>query len=110
MANSGVDEIQRLRAAEADALQQVSEARKYRKDRMRQAVADADASIAAYEAEKRAALNARHPEGTVDSAEVQSAWVKTQGEIEVLKSEFASNKEAGLDILLAAVTTVRRPA
>ena len=99
MAGQGIDEIQRLKAAEQMALEQVSDARECtkclqvisvaclsrrprsaahatrfccadRKQKMRQAVTDADTSIKQYEATLEAELDSRHAPVRVQASSV----------------------------------------
>lgn len=104
----GTDGIQKLLAAETEAQRIVSEARKAKQDRLRQAKAEATREIEAYRAEREGAYQKKVTEGTSGSqATFQRLNSETNHTVQTIQSDVTAKKQSIVDLLLGYTTTVQ---
>lgn len=106
MAATG-DGIQKLLAAETAAGGIVSEARKAKQERLRQAKAEAEREIAAYKAEREGAYQKKLAETTSGAAATSERLHKeTELAIKQVQADVTASKKAVVDMLVKYATTV----
>ncbi|GAX81554.1 hypothetical protein CEUSTIGMA_g13952.t1 [Chlamydomonas eustigma] len=104
----GTDGIQKLLAAEQDAQKIVTEARKGKTDRLRQAKAEAEKEIAAYRAEREGAYQKKIAESSSGSqATFQRLTTETALTVQNIQADVKAKKQQIVDMLMAYTTTVR---
>ncbi|GBF97687.1 transmembrane ATPase [Raphidocelis subcapitata] len=107
MAATG-DGIQKLLAAETTAGQIVTEARKAKQERLRQAKAEAEREIAAYKAEREGAYQKKLAETTSGAAATSDRLHKeTELAIKQVQADVTASKKAVVDMLVKYATTVQ---
>ncbi|KAI8473062.1 MAG: transmembrane ATPase [Monoraphidium minutum] len=103
------DGIQKLLAAESAAAQIVSEARKAKQERLRQAKAEAEREIAAYKAEREGIYQKKLQESTSGAAATSERLHKeTELAIKQVQSDVAASKATVVDMLVKYATTVKQ--
>lgn len=102
------DGIQKLLAAEQEAQRIVSESRKAKQERLRQAKAEADREIAAYRAEREGAYQKKVSEGASGAqATLQRLTAETNAQIQQIQASVKAKKPQMIELLTNYVTTVR---
>ncbi|MEW5316704.1 MAG: hypothetical protein WDW38_008056 [Sanguina aurantia] len=108
MQGAGGDGISKLLAAESEAQRIVTEARKAKADRLRQAKAEAEREIASYRAEREGAYQKKIAESSTGTqATLQRLNNETAIAIQRLQADVKSKKHLVVDMLLNYTTTVR---
>lgn len=106
--SGGADGIQKLLAAETEAQRIVTEARRGKQERLRQAKAEADREIAAYRAEREGAYQKKVSEGSSGAAAtLQRLTAETNMTVQQIQANVKAKKPQILDMLTNYVTTVR---
>uniref|UniRef100_A0A7S0RMW3 V-type proton ATPase subunit G n=1 Tax=Chlamydomonas leiostraca TaxID=1034604 RepID=A0A7S0RMW3_9CHLO len=104
----GADGIQKLLAAETEAQRIVSDSRKAKQDRLRQAKAEAEREIAAYRAEREGAYQKKLSEGTSGAqATAQRLANDTALQIQNIQAAVKAKKAQVVDLLVGYTSTVR---
>eukprot|EP00798_Chlamydomonas_sp_ICE-L_P028493 gene28493-31648_t len=104
----GSDGIQKLLAAEQDAQRIVSDARKAKQDRLRQAKAEAEKEIAAYRAEREGAYQKKIAESSSGSqATFQRLASETSLSVQRIDADVRQKKQQIVDLLIGYATTVK---
>mmetsp|Transcript_35548 Transcript_35548/g.105068 ORF Transcript_35548/g.105068 Transcript_35548/m.105068 type:complete len:115 (-) Transcript_35548:120-464(-) len=104
----GGDGIQKLLAAEQEAQRIVSDARKAKQERMRQAKAEAEREIGAYRAEREGAYQKKVSEGSSGSqATFQRLTQETEANVARITEEVQAKKSEVAQALVKMTTSVK---
>mmetsp|Transcript_19633 Transcript_19633/g.35401 ORF Transcript_19633/g.35401 Transcript_19633/m.35401 type:complete len:111 (-) Transcript_19633:197-529(-) len=105
--SSGTDGVQKLLAAEQEANAVVTEAKKAKADRLRQARAEADREITAYRAEREGAYQKKLAESSSGSqVNLQRLTSETNVAIQKINADVYAKKKQVVESLLKFVSTV----